>query len=139
MRENRMLGVDPISVRHLIERKGGRHPPLVSVAEVTTVRQALDLMQRHGITQVPVLESGDCVGSVAEGQLLGRVMTSMALLDRPVAEVMGAPFPVVHARDSLEQATRLLARGNDAVLVREGGELTGVVTRIDIVGLLGGR
>jgi cystathionine beta-synthase len=136
MRENRMLDVDTISVRHLTERKGGKLPPIVSVGERASVRQALALMQRHGITQLPVIESGECVGSVAEGQMLGRVIASTALLDRPVVELMGAPFPVVHQRDSFDQVTRLLARGNDAVLVREGGEFVGLLSRSDVIGLL---
>jgi predicted transcriptional regulator len=46
---------------------------------------------------------------------------------------MGPPFPVVDAHVDAEEVTRLLARENAACLVRDGGELAGIVTRYDVV------
>ena len=55
------------------------------------------------------------------------------LLDRPVESVMDSPFPVVDSHINAEEAARLLTRENPAVLVRDGGELKGILTRYDVV------
>ena len=138
MRENRMLDLDTVSVRALIDRKTGTLPPLVHVRQDVSIRKALDLMQRHAITQIPVLEEGESVGSVGERGLMGRVLQDMKLMEAPVSQVMEPPFPVVHVRDSFEHVTTLLGRGNDAVLVRDAGAFVAILTRADVLDLLRG-
>ena len=46
---------------------------------------------------------------------------------------MEPPFPVLDGHLDLEVATRLLTRSNAACLVRENGDLSGIVTRYDVV------
>ena len=60
------------------------------------VRQALNLLSTWGLSQLPVVDGDESVGSVTEG-LMARVLEDAKLLDRPVSEVMAAPFPVVDA------------------------------------------
>ena len=138
MRENRMLDVDETSVRTLLDRKRRTLPALLAVRSDMAVRKALDLMQQHGVTQLPVVEEGECTGSVGEGRLMSRVLQDLKLMDAPVAQLIEPPFPVVHVRESFEHVTQLLARGNDAVLVRDGGQLAGILTRSDVLDLLKG-
>jgi CBS domain-containing protein len=64
---------------------------------------------------------------------MARVIESPALLDKPVEAVMDGPYPVVDTHLDLEEATRLLGRGNAACLVKSDGGLTGIVTRYDVV------
>lgn len=136
MRENRLLDVDRISVRYLLDRKSRAVPPLVSVDGGSSLRKALELMREHGITQVPVIEGGECIGSLSESRAMGHVLEQPSAMAQPVAELMESPFPVVHARDSFERVTKLLGRRNRAVLVREGGEFLAVLTRSDCLELL---
>ena len=74
---------------------GGRpaRRPLVSVAPAAAVRQALNLMSTWGVSQIPVLDDGECVGGLIEGTLMTRALAQPALLDRPVREVMDAAVP----------------------------------------------
>lgn len=138
MRENRMLDVDELSVRTLMDRKMAPVPALVSVRSDVPVRKALDLLQEHGITQLPVVEDGECVGSVGESRLMARVLQDLKLMDSPVGGILEPPFPVVNVRDSFDHVTKLLSRGNDAVLVREAGVFVGILTRSDVLDLLRG-
>jgi cystathionine beta-synthase len=50
-----------------------------------------------------------------------------------VQHLMEAPLPVVDSHVDLPAVTALLSRQNPAVLVRRGGELTGIITRYDVV------
>jgi cystathionine beta-synthase len=93
-------------------------------------------MATHGVSQLPVVEEGECVGSVSESELMARVIEDPKLLDKTVSAVMEPPYPVVDGHQDLDQATRLLTRTNAACLVREDGRLAGIVTRFDVVSAL---
>ncbi len=108
-------------------------PRLITVGPETSVRMAVSTITAHDIGQLPVVSGGECVGSVAESEIMARVIEEPELLERPVESVMGPPYPVVDAHMDADEVTRLLQRGNDACLVREGGTLAGIVTRFDIV------
>ncbi len=133
MRQNRFLDTDTLSVRAALDRKGGDLRGVLHLPGTATVRKALDLMQRHAITQLPVIDDGETVGSVTESRLLTRALADARALDATLTSVMDPPFPVVTARDSFDHAARLLAGGADAVLVREAGEFIGVLTRSDVL------
>lgn len=133
MRENRLLDPEPYSARDLLQAKEPGAPPLVSVEPGTSVRQALALITAHDISQLPVIEDGDCVGSVSEATLMARVIEDPAVLDRSVETLMDAPFPVVDEHVGIGDVGRLLTRDNPAVLVRRDGKLVGILTRYDMV------
>ncbi|MDH5590642.1 MAG: pyridoxal-phosphate dependent enzyme [Gemmatimonadota bacterium] len=111
---------------------------LVTVRPDTPVRMALSSITVHDIGQLPVVVDGDCVGSLAEGDLQARVIEDPEILDRPVESIMGAPYPVVEGHVDAEEITPLLRRGNGACLVRVNGALVGIVTRYDVVRALTG-
>jgi cystathionine beta-synthase len=57
-------------------------------------------------------------------------------LDRSVADVMEAPFPIVEASQPAEGVVKLLTKSNRALLVRVDGALRGLVTRGDLLDFL---
>ncbi len=120
----------------VLAREGGAG--VITVAPSTSVRMALSTITAHDIGQLPVVKDGACVGSVAEGDLMSAVIADPAILEKPVESVMGSPYPVLEGHVDSDEVTRLLQRGNDACLVREGGEFTGIVTRYDLVRALTG-
>jgi cystathionine beta-synthase len=121
------------TVQDLVRAKENGTPPLISVEPTTSVRMALSTISTHGVSQLPVLREGECVGSISEDKLMARVIETPALLDRPVESVMESPYPVVDGHVDLEEVTRLLTRANAACLVRRDGGLSGIVTRYDVV------
>ncbi|RMH16152.1 MAG: pyridoxal-phosphate dependent enzyme, partial [Gemmatimonadetes bacterium] len=133
MRENGFLPRTTRSVHDLLAGKASDAPDLVSVEPMTPVRVAVSTLTSYGVSQLPVILEGECVGSIAEGELMAAVIENPDLLDRPVESVMDAPFPVVDRHVDAEEATRLLTRRNAAVLVRDGERLTGILTRYDVV------
>jgi cystathionine beta-synthase len=121
------------SVAELLAAKDADAPALLTVEPTTPVRIAISTLTTHDVSQLPVVKDGECVGSVSESELMGRVIENPGLLDRPVESVMEPPYPVVDGHLDIEQATRLLSRKNAACLVREDGRLAGIVTRYDVV------
>jgi cystathionine beta-synthase len=133
MQENQMLEVPRVTVEQLLERRPANAPPLVSVAPAAAVRQALNLMSTWGVSQIPVVDNGQSVGGLIEGTLMTRALSQPALLDRPVREVMEAPFPEVDASTPTERVGSMLTRESPAALVRKDGQLIGIVSRYDVL------
>jgi cystathionine beta-synthase len=137
MRENQMLESERVTAGQVLRRHPEEVPALVSVGPAANVRQALNLLSTWSLSQIPVVDGQDCVGSVTEG-LMARVLEDGKLLDHPVAEVMSAPFPVVDADVPLDRLVALLSRETPAALVRDGGRLVGIVNRYDVLGEVAG-
>jgi cystathionine beta-synthase len=133
MQENQMLEAPRVTVEQLLERRPANAPPLVSVAPSAAVRQALNLMNTWGVSQIPVVEDGRSVGGLVEGTLMTRALAQPALLDRPVREVMEPPFPEVEANYPTDRLGAMLTRESPAALVRKDGKLVGIVSRYDVL------
>ena len=132
MRENQMMEAERVTAGQLLGRHPEELPPLVAVGAASNVRQALNLLSTWGLSQLPVVDGNDCVGSVTEG-LMARVLEDARLLERPVSEVMTAPFPVVDADVPIDRLVSLLSKETPAALVRDGGRLVGIVNRYDVL------
>jgi cystathionine beta-synthase len=133
MRENQLLEPDRVRVADLIAIKPGDAPAIVAIAPGATVRQALRLMSLHDVSQLPVMDGDNCVGSVSEASVSAKALEDTKLLDAVVSDVMDAPFPVVDAGQSLDGVTKLLHKANPAALVRQNGRIDGIVTRSDVL------
>jgi cystathionine beta-synthase len=140
MRENQLLEPDRVTLGDLLQHKGDGAPDaLVSAAPGQLVRQALGLMRLHDVSQLPVLDNGECVGSVTEYAMTQRGLESSRFLDAVVGEVMDEAFPVVDASQHVESVQKLLSKATPAVLVRASGTIQGIVTRSDMLAYLMAR
>lgn len=134
MRENGFLERPKrISVLDAVRAKESRVDALITVEPTTPIRMALSAITAHDIGQLPVMRSGECVGSVTETSLMTQVIEDPGLLDKPVDSVMGAPFPVLDGHVEADEIRAFLTRDNAACLVRENGEMIGIITRYDVV------
>jgi cystathionine beta-synthase len=125
------------TVHELLAAKEGE-ARLITVTPSTSVRMALSTITAHDIGQLPVVMEGECVGSLAESDLMARVLESPEVLEAAVDSLMDPPYPVLDGYVGADEVRRILQRGNAACLVREGGALTGIVTRYDLVRALTG-
>jgi cystathionine beta-synthase len=133
LKEHRLLEPERLTAGEMLQRKDGPEIPLVIVEPGTTTREALALITRHDISQLPVCHDGRCIGSLSEGTLMARVIEQPDILDGPVESLMDDPFPDVDAGTPMSGLGRLLTRQTPAVLVRRNGHLTGIITRYDVV------
>jgi cystathionine beta-synthase len=133
LQENRLLEPERLTALDIVRRKDGAAAPLISVGRHASVREALRLMTQHDISQLPVCEGDECIGSVPESLLMSRIIERPETLDDDVAAIMEAPFPVIESDLPMAGIGRLLTRQCPAVLVREAGALAGIITRFDVV------
>lgn len=134
MKEKRLLGVEKMSLGLLNQTKQDEDTPhLISVAPDHLVGDALQMMNSYGLSQLPVLESGNSVGSLREGRLMSKLLKNRDLMKSPVSEVMEKGFPVISEDVSVEQAAKYL-KDSPAILVEEYGRIVGIITRYDVLG-----
>jgi cystathionine beta-synthase len=114
-------------------------PELISVESHRKVGEAVDLMHRYGISQIPVVRQGradslaDVIGSIQERGLLERVLRNADTLNEEVASAMDPPLRAVEMGDSVDTVFSDLEAGNTAVIVATGGKPVGVLTRADLL------
>jgi cystathionine beta-synthase len=111
-------------------------PPMITIGEDDVVRNALDLLRRYEISQLPVLRGSTIVGSINDVAVMQAVFDRSDLLHKPVREVMGRAFPALETEAAMDSAYKLLTLANSAILVTDGGKPIGVVTRQDIISYL---
>jgi len=143
MRANGLLATTGAVVRVgqlLADRSRGTDLPDVVLARTTDrVGEAIDTLQRFGISQLPVSQEpeGDdlegIVGSVSEQGLLDRAYRKPEIVERTVGEVMDRPLPTVAIEASLDGAFALLAGGTSALLAVRAGRPAGVITKLDLL------
>lgn len=115
----------------------GNVPPFVTVSSGRSVGEAIDLMQQYGISQLPVIagENGgsEVVGSIQERSLLDRVYRDPAVVATPVSQAMDPPFACVSSVAPIEEAFEKLLGGEPALMIVDGEDPIGVITRSDLL------
>jgi len=111
-------------------------PPMITVKSDDTVKAALDLLRQYEISQLPVMNGHEIVGSVNDVGVMQAVFDQADILHKPVSDVMGRPFPALEQFEEIERAYKLLTLANPAVVVTDDGEPIGVLARQDIISFL---
>src|SRR5690242_5523930 len=114
-------------------------PALVTVGTHQKVGEAIDVMQRYSISQLPVVRDGDAasladvVGSLQDRALLELVFRNPDALHEDVATAMQPPLATIEAGESLDEVLPTLTGGGNAVVVAQTGRPVGVLTRSDLL------
>ncbi len=126
----------------------------VTVSPDVTFPETVNLLRKHKIHRLPVMENGQLVGIVVEEDLLSNQpspATSLSvhemyyLLERlKIRQIMTHPVITVDGGCPLEEAARIMVENTISSLpVMDGDKLTGIITETDIfktlVNVLGGE
>jgi cystathionine beta-synthase len=117
-------------------------PEFIVIGSHQKVGEAIELMQRYSISQLPVVRDGaseslaDVVGSLQDRDLLDRVFKNPDALHEDVANAMQPPLATIDARDSLDEVFPTLTGRTNAVVVAQEGRPVGVITRSDLLEFL---
>lgn len=131
MRQNQFLGRKTLA-GDVLNAKTRRVAELLSVEVNATVRQAIEIMNRCGVSQLPVFERGNLAGSLSESVLFQKTMESPDIMELTVGALLEPPFPTVASDADIYEVVKLL-KSAAAVLVRDGLEYKGIMTRFDVL------
>jgi cystathionine beta-synthase len=137
MRQNGYLArLGAVRIREVLASHPRGVPQLVTVESSRSVGEAIDLMQRYGISQLPVVEDSNgrgVIGTLQERTLLDRVYRDPTVVTTAVSTAMDAPLKEVPVDSSLDDAFEPLLRGEQAVLIVEDGKPVALITRADLL------
>jgi cystathionine beta-synthase len=117
--------------------KGHSHLPLLTIKETDTCETAFALMQKYGISQIPVLdENKQFSGALEDAGLYAALLKNRDLMQSQVKEVMRKPFPIVSYSDTIDHVSSLINKNNNAVLMMDLGGNWHIITRYDVIGAM---
>jgi predicted transcriptional regulator len=121
------------------ERKKAKdvmHSPVVTIGAMDSIKNAISLMKKYAISQLPVLRENKIIGSIQESTLLDRLVNSKdsdRFFSNSVYNIMEKAFPVVDPDADVNYVVNVLSRENSAVLVIDNKEIVGIITKIDLL------
>ena len=106
---------------------------VIYVKPEDSVNHAVKLMKANDVSQLPVIDKGFCVGSISDKTII-RNLDGISSSTK-VREVMEKPFPTINCGEDMEVVKTLLEY-HPAILVTEGREIKGILTKSDLFDLL---
>ena len=111
-------------------RKANR---LVSVQSSQTVADAVELMKKYDIEQIPVMHENNIVGSLSESGLFQKVFSNPEIKNATVESVLEHAYPVVDFETPVERLGSLITKENGAVLAKDETGAYHIVTKYDVI------
>jgi cystathionine beta-synthase len=127
--ETRMFAA---TAREIIHSRNGKDS-LCTVGNKAKVSEAILLMNKEGIDQIPVTEGEHFVGSVSSSMLLEKIMEDPQLKNKIISEIMDKPMQFVAPDSTLDVLSSFLNKENKAVLVRDENQKVHIITRHDVL------
>jgi cystathionine beta-synthase len=136
MKENQYFeSAVPLKAADVLAAKRGRSKTktLASVKPTDALFAAMATMRKHDISQMPVFEKGQPVGTLHEDEVLGLMLKGRSIKKMIVREAMSQPLPVLTPETRIEAVLRYITPDRPAVLVRTGKTQYDIVTKYDVL------
>ena len=123
--------LDVKTFKDIVSGRAGKK--LVTVDTTQTVADAVALMKKYDIEQIPVMKENNVVGSVSENGLFIKVFNNPDIKNETVESLMEHPFPVVDYLTPVEKIGNLINKENGAVLAKDEKGDYQIVTKYDVI------
>ena len=124
--------IDFANARDIIKKRSG-NGKLVTVEAKQSVGEAIQKLHSGSISQLPVIEGNNFVGSLTDSKILRQLIENPELRDTTVAEVMDPPFQFVAMDNTLDVLSSLINKDNKALLVRDEQDQVHIITQHDLL------
>ncbi len=106
---------------------------LITVNPTQTVMEAIDLMKKYDIENIPVFDVGENVGAISAQGLFDKILNSADVKNNSIASVMEKPYPMVAFDTAVERLSTFITKENGAALSKDESGSYHIVTRHDII------
>ncbi len=131
MRDREFISKEKVTVLEMIS--SGKLNEAITVNKDQKVEEIVELFTKNGISQVPVTDDKNIIGSVTDIALYTKLIADPSLKSSRVEDIMGNPFAMVNVDESLEAVSALLNRENPAVLSRNASGKVFIITKQDVI------
>ena len=123
--------LDVHTVKDLIGGLGRRR--LVTLDMNSSVADAMNMMKKYDIEQIPVMEHSAMKGSITQNGLFKKLMEDADIKNKKVADVLEAAMPIVHMDMRVDHLTKFINKENGAVLTKDDSGDFHILTKYDII------
>ncbi len=131
MRDRGFLEVKKPKAIDLI--KNHKDKKLITVNPETPINDAVNLMTKYNISQIPVVKGHEHVGALNDSYVFAQLIQNESLKQANVEQLMQKPFPIIDGNLAIEEVSKLISKENNAVLVKDLGGSVHIVTKHDII------
>ncbi len=121
---------DIIDARNGINSIGGG---LITISQEMKVGDAVRQITKEGISQIPVTDGEQIVGSLVDTRILEKLIENPEIKDLAVKEIMDAPFKFVGMDNTVDVLSSLIDKNNKALLVRDALNTVHIITKADLL------
>ncbi|MFZ1261529.1 MAG: pyridoxal-phosphate dependent enzyme, partial [Chitinophagaceae bacterium] len=127
--------LDVKTFRDVVSARGTKR--LITVEPSQTVLEAVELMKKYDIEQIPVINGSGPLGAISEGGLFQKIFNNPEIKNSSVQDVLEPSFPVVSFDTPVEKLSHLINKENGAVLAKDEAGNYHIVTKYDVIQSLG--
>ncbi|NNN06726.1 MAG: pyridoxal-phosphate dependent enzyme [Elusimicrobia bacterium] len=141
MRENQYFeSAVPLKAADVLsaKRERAKVKALATVKPTDPLFQAMAAMRKFDISQLPVFEKGQPVGTLHEDEVLGLMLKGRDIKTMIVREAMSGALPVVDPQARIEVILRHITPERPAVLVKTGKAAYDILTKYDVLTAVAG-
>lgn len=126
------------TVADVISGKPDDKMKLTYVNPQATVREAIEIMQAHNLSHIPVakgempLAVAEVIGSVSEDSLREKSLEAHGILERAIEELMDQPLPIIGVGEALDVVAHKMEKSPVALVLVAGKPHT-LLTRVEVL------
>ena len=98
----------------------------------SSIRDAVELMNVHGISQLPIIEKKQNFGSITSKKIQKSIIDRSELINAEVDLIKELPFPEIEEDWDIKDVSNLLTNYS-AVLVKKNNEYIGIIADADLL------
>ncbi len=123
--------LDVKTFKDLISGRGTQK--LIHVSTTNTVAEAIELMKKYDIENIPVMDNGVNIGAISESGLFNKILNYPDIKLESVESVMEKAYPEVAFETPVERLSTFITKENGAVLSKDESGTFHIVTKYDII------
>lgn len=126
------------TVADVISGKPDDKMKLTYVNPQATVREAIEIMQAHNLSHIPVAKGEmplavvEVIGSVSEDSLREKSLEAHGILERAIEELMDQPLPIIGVGEALDVVAHKMEKSPVALVLVAGKPHT-LLTRVEVL------
>lgn len=106
---------------------------LITLQPSNTVAEAIEVMKKYEIENIPVMQDGKNIGAVSESGLFSKIINDGDIKTKEVSSVLEKPYPEVAFDTPVERLSTLINKENGAVLSKDESGAYHIVTKYDVI------
>ncbi len=106
---------------------------LITLSASQTVAEAIELMKKYDIENIPVISNGSSIGAISESGLFNKILNDADVKLQSVETIMEKAYPEVAFDTPVERLSKFINKENGAVLSKDETGRFHIITKYDII------